>query len=124
MSKVLIVEDNPDHADLARRVLAASGYDVLSATDAEAGLQMAIDNLPDLILLDLGLPDIDGQTLLGRMRRVPELKDTPIVAVTAWPANTGPRMAESYGFDGYISKPLKFSKLAEQVSAYLSQDGA
>jgi two-component system cell cycle response regulator DivK len=122
MPTVLIIEDNPDHVNVTRRVLVASGYDVLSATDAETGLQMATEHLPDVILLDLGLPDVDGQTLLGQMRRVPELANIPIIAVTAWPAGTAPRMVEAYGFDGYISKPIVFSILGEQIAAYLPSD--
>lgn len=122
MPTVLIIEDNPDHVNVTRRVLVASGYDVLSAADAETGLQMATEHLPDVILLDLGLPDVDGQTLLGQMRRVPELANVPIIAVTAWPAGTAPRMVEAYGFDGYISKPIVFSILGEQIAAYLPSD--
>ncbi len=119
MPKVLIVEDVPDNAELARRVLSARGYEVVHAPDAETGLQMAIDHQPDVILLDLGLPDADGQTLVGWLRRVPELAQTPIVACTAWPEETARRMVEAYGCDGYIRKPISVSTLAEQVRAYV-----
>jgi CheY-like chemotaxis protein len=122
MPKVLIIEDNPDHVNVASRVLTAAGYDVISASDAETGLQMATTHRPDLIMLDLGLPDLDGQTLLVQIRRVPKLQGTPVIAVTAWPPDTGARMAEAYGFDGYISKPINFSSLGEQIAAYLPLD--
>lgn len=122
MASVLIVDDNLEHVELIRRVLVACHYDVLAASDAETGLQMAVEHLPDIILLDLGLPDVDGQTLLGHMRRVPQLANVPIVAVTAWPPGTAPRMVAAYGFDGYISKPLKFSTLGAQIAAYLHSD--
>jgi CheY-like chemotaxis protein len=119
MTTVLIIEDNPDHVNIASRVLAASGYTVLSASDAETGLQMATTHCPDVIMLDLGLPDLDGQTLLGQIRRVPKLTEIPVVAVTGWPLETGSRMAKAYGFDGYISKPLNFKTLGEQIAEFL-----
>ncbi|MGH2523776.1 MAG: response regulator [Anaerolineales bacterium] len=119
MPKVLVVEDMPDSAELEVRVLAARGYDVLHAPDAETGLQMAIDHRPDVIVLDLGLPDADGQTLVGWMRRVPELAHIPIVACTAWPEETARRMVEAYGCDGYIRKPISVAHFADQVRAYL-----
>jgi len=120
MAKVLIVEDNPEHVDLARRVLSASGYEVLAAGDAQTGLEIATDHLPDIILLDLGLPDIDGQTLLGWMRKVPGLEHTPIIAVTAWPPGIAPQMVEAYGFDGYITKPISFRTFGDKIAAFLS----
>lgn len=67
MTKILIVEDVADNAELIRRILESRGYKTIHAWDAETGLQMALDQLPDLILLDLGLPDHDGLTLAGRL---------------------------------------------------------
>jgi two-component system cell cycle response regulator DivK len=122
MTTVLIIEDNPDHVNIASRVLTAAGYTVLTASDAETGLQMATVHHPDVIMLDLGLPDLDGQTLLGQIRRVPKLTDIPVVAVTGWPLETGSRMAKAYGFDGYISKPLNFKTLGEQVAEFLLKE--
>lgn len=119
MATVLIVEDNLEHVELVHRVLAASGYKVLAACDAKTGLQMATERLPDLILLDLGLPDVDGQTLLGQMRDIPELAHVPVVAITAWPPGTDPQMVEDAGFDGCLSKPIRFFTLADQIAAYL-----
>jgi two-component system cell cycle response regulator DivK len=119
MTTVLVVEDIPDNAELARRVLTARGYDVLHAPDAETGLQMAVNHRPDVILVDLGLPDADGQTLVGWMRRVPELTHTPIIACTAWPEETARRMVQAYGCDGYIRKPIRVATFAQEVEAYL-----
>lgn len=85
MPSILVIDDNSEHLELVRRVLTVRGYSVLVASEAETGLQMAIDSRPDLILLDLGLPDVDGQTLAGWLRRVPALAHTLIVACTAWP---------------------------------------
>jgi two-component system cell cycle response regulator DivK len=116
---ILYVEDIPDNANLVRLVLSAKGYEVILAADAETGLNMAIEHHPDLILLDLGLPDADGQTLASWLRNVPELAKTPIVALTAWPEETARRMVEAYGCNGYLSKPINVSKFPEQIAAYL-----
>jgi len=122
MPKVLIIDDNVDHVRMTSRVLNRKGYQVLTAADGETGLDMAVDNRPDVILLDLGLPDVDGQTLVGWLRREPNLAGVPIVAVTAWPDDVAAQMVAAYGFDGYISKPIEFALLADQVAAYLSSD--
>jgi two-component system cell cycle response regulator DivK len=121
MPNVLVVEDNPDNAELARRVLAARGYEVFHAPDAETGLQMAVDHPPDLILLDLGLPDADGQTLVTWMRRIPALSRTPIVACTAWPEETAREMVAAYGCNGYIPKPINVARFADQIAAYIRE---
>ena len=119
MPRILYIEDVPDNAELVRKVLSARGYEVLHAADAESGLQMARDQQPDLILLDLGLPDADGQTLAGWLRREPSLAHTPIVAVTAWPEETAVRMVQVYGCSGYISKPINVARFADQIAKYL-----
>ena len=122
MPKVLVIDDNVDHIRMTRRLLTAKGYEVLAAADGETGLQMATDNRPDVILLDLGLPDVDGQTLVGWLRREPSLAGVPIVAVTAWPDDVAAQMVAAYGFDGYISKPIEFATLGDRVAAYLPAD--
>jgi two-component system cell cycle response regulator DivK len=119
MPKILVVEDHPDSAQLVQRVLTARGWQVLQAADAETGLQMAVDHRPDLILVDLGLPDADGQTLVGWIRRVPQLAHTPIVACTAWPEETARKMVEVYGCDGYIRKPISVGTFADQIATYI-----
>jgi DNA-binding response OmpR family regulator len=120
MTKILIVEDEPDVAELVRRVLASRGYEVYHAPTAELGLELALVELPDLILLDLGLPDYDGQTLAGWLRAEPSLDGTPLVAFTAWPSETVKAMTESYGCAGYISKPIvSINRFAEQIKSFL-----
>jgi DNA-binding response OmpR family regulator len=120
MTKILLVEDIPDNVALVRRALSASGYEIIHAPDAETGLSLALEHVPDLILLDLGLPDYDGQTLAGWLRSEPVLDGTPIVAVTAWPEETAKRMVESYGFAGYICKPItKVVDFAAKVNSFL-----
>ena len=120
MTKILIVEDIPDNAELARRVMSARGHEVFHAPDAESGLEMALADPPDLILLDLGLPDHDGLTLAGWFRAEDSLRDIPIVAFTAWPPDTARHMAETYGCNGFISKPIgSVKEFAEAVEAFL-----
>jgi len=120
MTKILMIEDVPDNAELARKILASADYEVAHAPDAETGLEMALAQIPDLILLDLGLPDYDGQTLAGWLRAEPSLNSTRIIAFTAWPEETVKKMAESYGCDGYIGKPImKVTEFLAQVASFL-----
>jgi DNA-binding response OmpR family regulator len=121
MTKILIVEDEPDVAELVRKVLTSRSYEVIHAPTAELGLELALAELPDLILLDLGLPDYDGQTLAGWLRAEPDLETTPIVAFTAWPLETVKAMTESYGCAGAISKPIvSINQFAEQIKSFLN----
>jgi two-component system cell cycle response regulator DivK len=120
MTKILLVEDIPDNVELVRKALSGRGYEIVHSPDAETGLSLALEHVPDLILLDLGLPDYDGQTLAGWLRAEPVLDSTPIVAVTAWPEETAKKMVESYGFDGYICKPIiKVGEFLAKVDSYL-----
>ncbi len=120
MIKILLVEDIPDNVELVRKALSGRGYEIVHAPDAETGLSLALEYIPDLILLDLGLPDYDGQTLAGWLRAEPVLDSTPIVAVTAWPEETAKKMVESYGFDGYICKPIiKVGEFLAEIDSYL-----
>ena len=120
MTKILIIEDIADNAELVRRILSARGYEVFHALDAETGLQMALSQIPDLILLDLGLPDHDGLTLAGWLRAEPSLNKVPIVAYTAWPPETARQMAETYGCNGYIGKPIgSVKEFAANIESFL-----
>ncbi|MBI5963454.1 MAG: response regulator [Chloroflexi bacterium] len=121
MTKILLIEDVPDNVELVRRALSSRGYEVIHAPDAESGLDLALTQRPDLILLDLGLPDYDGQTLAGWLRAEPVLDATPIIAFTAWPQETARQMVDSYGCNGYISKPVeKISDFIAQVESFLT----
>ena len=120
MTKILLIEDILDNAELVRRALSKSGYEIIHALDAESGLQMALAQHPDLILLDLGLPDYDGQTLAGWLRAESVLDSTPIVALTAWPEETAKQMVESYGCNGYICKPItRVADFVTQINSFL-----
>jgi CheY-like chemotaxis protein len=123
MKKILLIEDIPDNVELVHRALSQTGHEISHANDAESGLSMAVKLIPDLILLDLGLPDYDGQTLAGWLREEKTLSKTKIVAMTAWPEETARQMIESYKCDGYISKPItKISGFISQVNSFLRAD--
>lgn len=116
---ILMIEDNENNALLVKRVLEARAFRVTHAPDGESGLQMAMETKPDLILLDLGLPDVDGQTVAAFIRRVPDLEKVPVIALTAWPEDTVRSMVEAYGCDGYIAKPINARTFADEILAYL-----
>lgn len=120
MKKILLIEDVADTAELVRRILTARGFEFIHASDAETGLQSALDCRPDLILLDLGLPDYDGQTVAGWIHNERDLLSTTLIAFTAWPEETARDMVNSYGFDGYISKPIiNVNAFAERVASFI-----
>ena len=119
MPKILLIEDIDDNATLVKRVVTALGYEMIWAKNGEAGLDMASAYIPDLILLDLGLPDIDGQTLVRYLRNVPEIKNIPIIVVTAWPEETAKMMVSAYGCDGYVGKPVDIRLLKSKIQEHL-----
>ena len=119
MNTILQIEDNIANKLLVERVLEPHNYRLLHAPDGETGVSMALANNPDLILMDMGLPDIDGQTVVTLMRQIPELQDTPIIAVTAWPAAKALQMAQSYGCDGCITKPIDVKSFPALIAHYL-----
>ena len=119
ISKILVVEDNHQNALLMKRILEARHHQVIHADDGESGLKAAIEEVPELILIDLGLPDIDGQTLIAFIKRVPELENIPIIAVTAWPEDTAREMAMAYGCNGFISKPINTRTFPDQIAQYI-----
>jgi two-component system, cell cycle response regulator DivK len=116
---ILQIEDNLANKLLIERVLEPHGYRLLHAADGETGFSLALEEKPDLILIDMGLPDIDGQTVVTLMQQVPELQNVPIVAITAWPADKAQQMAELYGCDGCITKPIDVKTFPQQIAAYL-----
>jgi CheY-like chemotaxis protein len=121
MHTILLIEDIPDNAMLVQKILTSQGYEVLWAKTAGQGLEMAEKHIPEMILLDLGLPDIDGQTLVGYLRNVPDLINVPIIVVSAWPEETARNMVNAYGCDGYVSKPINVRYFIEVVNDYFSK---
>jgi two-component system cell cycle response regulator DivK len=122
MKKILLIEDSLENVILVERVLEARGYELVNAGTGELGIQVAVEQQPDLILIDIGLPDIDGHTVLTLLRQIPELEETPLVAITAWPADIARDMCERYGYDGVIIKPISVRDFPHQIANFLSTD--
>lgn len=116
---ILVVDDNEANLKLAREILTAGGYDVISAVRGEQAVDVARAGRPAVILLDMRLPDIDGLEVLKRLRSLPETKDLPVVAMTAQ-AMTGDRERFlAAGCNGYISKPISIQTLYAEVKRHL-----
>jgi two-component system cell cycle response regulator DivK len=121
---VLIIEDNPRNLKLARDVLNHQGYETLEAANAEDGLELARTMHPDLVLMDVQLPGMDGVQALGRLRSAPETRDIPVIAVTAFAMKDDRERFLAAGFDRYVAKPLDIHELPRQVAAALAGAGA
>ena len=117
--RILVVEDNPLNLKLVRDVLDAAGYDVLEATSGEEGLRVAAEHTPDLVLMDLQLPGIDGSETLHRLRQDGLGPGVPVVAVTAFAMAEDHAQAERAGFDAYVEKPISVRGLVHQVRELL-----
>ncbi len=119
MAKILYIEDIEDNLTLVQKIIASQGHEFFCANNAEKGLEMALSAQPDLILLDLGLPDSDGQTLSVWLRSEPTLENIPIIVLTAWPEEVARHTVEAYGLDGYLCKPISLTKLIEIIDTAL-----
>ena len=117
--RILVVEDNPLNLKLVRDVLSFAGYDVVEAQSGEEGLRVAQQDPPDLVLMDLQLPGIDGTETLRRLRQGPLGPDVPVVAVTAFAMAEDKERASRAGFDGYVEKPISVRALPSQVKSFL-----
>ena len=121
-AKILLVEDNEKNMKLFRDVLRAAGYETLEATTGGQALKLAVEHDPDLVLLDVGLPDIDGVAVLGRLRTEDRTASIPVLALTAQ-AMTGDRERFlAAGFDGYVSKPVNIVALVETVREHCCRE--
>ena len=118
---VLVVEDNALNLKLVRDVLGHAGYRVLEAGDAEHGIALARQEAPDLILMDVQLPGIDGIEALGRLRTDPMTSSIPVVALTALAMRKDRERCLAAGFDGYLEKPVSVPALAGQVAELIAR---
>lgn len=121
MSLILIVEDNEKNMKLVRDVLQVKGYDTLEAGTAEEGIRLALERNPDLILMDIQLPGMNGIQARGVLRADPETAAIPVIAVTASVMQQDRKQITEAGFDGYIGKPINLKEFLDTVRAMLER---
>lgn len=117
--RVLYVEDNPENRLFVKRVLESMGLEIIEAFDGLAGIDLAKSERPDLILMDVGLPGMDGLETTSQIRTMPEIQTIPIVALTASAMKGDAEKCLEAGCDGYLQKPIGVTELRNQVSNFL-----
>jgi CheY-like chemotaxis protein len=120
MPKILLVEDNEMNRDMLSRRLARKGYEVIIAVDGEQGYHIACSELPDLILMDMSLPVMDGWAATRQLRNTPRTKEIPIVALTAHAMAGDREKALEAGCNDYDTKPVEFSRLLDKIKTLLN----
>ena len=123
MKTILIVEDNEKNMKLARDILRAKGYATLEAVNGEDGVRMALEHKPDLVLMDIQLPDINGIQAFQRIRANADTADTPVVAFTASVTLNDRSRINDAGFSGFLGKPINLKEFLETVRRVL-EDGS
>ncbi len=117
--RILIVEDDISNLELFCDVINTAGYECIHASNGESALEIAKREKPDLILLDIQLPGLDGISVKNRLKSLEETKDIRIVALTAYAMKGDKEMFLNEGFDGYISKPIKIKEFIQIIQEYL-----
>jgi two-component system cell cycle response regulator len=120
--KILVVEDNPMNLKLIKSLLEIGKYEVIEAMEATTGIKLAQQHRPDLILMDIQLPGMDGLTATRELKKDPELKDIPVIAITAHAMQGDDKKAFEAGCTGYISKPLDTRNFLEKISPFLQKN--
>lgn len=117
--KILVVDDNNDSRELVVKVLKNQGYEMIEAIDGEDALEKAVSEKPDLILMDISIPKINGYEVTKRLKSLEEVKEIPVVALTAHAMRGDRAKALEAGCEGYISKPINVRELPAQIKSYL-----
>ena len=120
MAKVLVIEDNPANMTLAILLLQSAGHSVLSAKDAEVGLRVARDERPDLILMDIQLPGMDGIEAIGLLKQTEATHAIPVIALTALAMKGDEERIRAAGCDGYIAKPMRYKEFLTVIATQLA----
>ena len=120
MASVLIIEDNPANMALAAFLLESAGHAVLRASDAEAGLLVAREQQPDLILMDIQLPGMDGLEAIGLLKRSEATSAIPVIALTALAMKGDEQRIRAAGCDGYIAKPMRYQEFLATIAMHLA----
>jgi len=118
---ILYVEDNPDNRMLVRRILLSENYNLLEAVNASDALDVLKTAKPDLILMDINMPDMDGYTLTAKIKTTPGFERVPILALTANVMRGDKEKTLEAGCDGYIQKPIDFDELLREVERFLAR---
>lgn len=118
-ARILLIEDNIDNREMVRFVLERAGYEILVGQTGDQAVTLARQERPDLILMDLSLPEKDGWTAAGEIKADPALAAIPLVALTAHTLPGDRKRAMEAGFDAYISKPINLPRLIETLAAFL-----
>ncbi len=118
-AQILVVDDNPTNLKLASNVLEMAGYSTIKAADAEEAQKILQQTTPDLILMDIALPGMDGLTLTRKLKADERLQHVPVIALTAFAMKGDDQKALDAGCSGYITKPIDTRKLAQRVSDFL-----
>ncbi|MBJ6123852.1 response regulator [Microvirga splendida] len=124
MTRILYVEDNEDNVYMLTQRLTRHGFSVSIASDGDQGIDMARREKPDLILMDLGLPSLDGWAAARQLKQMPETKDVPILALSAHTMPGDREKALNAGCDDYDAKPIDFERLLGKIDALVRKRGA
>lgn len=116
---ILNVEDNPDNRMLVRRLLLSEDYTVLEAENAHHALEILKTNVPNLILMDINMPDMDGYTLTNQIKGLPGLSHIPVIALTANVMKGDRERTLQAGCDGYIEKPIDIDRFLDQIADFI-----
>ena len=124
MAKILLVEDNEMNRDMLSRRLGRKGYEVLIATDGAQGVSMATESRPDIILMDMSLPVLDGWEATRRLKADPATRQIPVVALTAHAMAADREQALAAGCDDYDTKPIELARLLEKIAHLLEKSSS
>jgi two-component system, cell cycle response regulator DivK len=118
-NRILVIEDNEDNRQIIRDLLTSSGYELIEAVNGVEGVAMAQSHRPDLILMDIQLPEIDGYEATRQIRSVPELETVPIIAVTSYALSGDEAKTRDAGCNGYVAKPFSPRELLAKIREFL-----
>ena len=121
--RILVVEDQEDNRRIIRDLLMSAGYELIEAVDGEAGVRLAKEQRPDLILMDIQLPGIDGYEATRRIKQNPELRHIPIIVVTSYALSGDDQKAMAAGSDAYMAKPFSPRQLLATIRKFLPEAG-
>ncbi len=121
MSKILLVEDNEMNRDMLSRRLMKKGYELVMATDGEQAIELAQSEIPDLILMDISLPGLDGWEATRRLKAMPETQAIPVIALTAHAMAGDKEKCLEAGCDDYDTKPVEFPRLLGKIQGFLDK---